>query len=184
MMEQQLTIFQKGEILDELNNTFQGVQTFSASLAQQQFVWKPGSKWSVAENLDHLIRSTKGLASALKMPKIAIRAFGIPNRPSRDFRGLVDKYHSKLQEGGVANGPYVPEENSQFDQSKMLSNWNMIGGKFQKRLGTWSEKNLDNYLLPHPLLGKLTIREMMFFTIYHNNHHLRAMQALIDAQQQ
>lgn len=24
---------------------------------------------------------------------------------------------------------------------------------------------------PHPLLGKLTLREMMFFTIYHVQHH-------------
>lgn len=30
---------------------------------------------------------------------------------------------------------------------------------------------LDKYILPHPLLGKLTIREMMYFTIYHVEHH-------------
>jgi hypothetical protein len=28
------------------------------------------------------------------------------------------------------------------------------------------------YRLPHPLLGKLTVREMLFFTVYHNAHHL------------
>jgi hypothetical protein len=26
-------------------------------------------------------------------------------------------------------------------------------------------------VLPHPLLGKLTIREMLYFTVYHGEHH-------------
>ena len=51
----------------------------------------------------------------------------------------------------------------------------MIGEKYTERLGNWSEKDLDKYKLPHPLLGKLTVREMLFFTIYHNEHHLKAM---------
>jgi len=31
--------------------------------------------------------------------------------------------------------------------------------------------SVDQYQLPHPVLGKLTIREMLFFTIYHNLRH-------------
>ena len=34
-----------------------------------------------------------------------------------------------------------------------------------------SEEDLDYYVLPHPLLGKLTLREMLYFTIYHVKHH-------------
>jgi len=26
-------------------------------------------------------------------------------------------------------------------------------------------------LLPHPLLGKVTVREMLYFTIHHVQHH-------------
>ena len=37
----------------------------------------------------------------------------------------------------------------------------------------WSEKKLDRYQAPHPALGKLTIREMLYFTIFHNVHHAR-----------
>ena len=35
----------------------------------------------------------------------------------------------------------------------------------------FSEDEIDTYILPHPLLGKLTIREMIYFTIYHVEHH-------------
>jgi hypothetical protein len=40
-----------------------------------------------------------------------------------------------------------------------------------EKLNKFTEEELDKYILPHPLLGKLTIREMMFFTIYHVLHH-------------
>ena len=39
-------------------------------------------------------------------------------------------------------------------------------------IGLWSERQLDRCQLPHPLLGPLTVREMLFFTLYHNRHHL------------
>ena len=36
----------------------------------------------------------------------------------------------------------------------------------------WKDSQLDQYLAPHPLLGKLTLRELCYFTIYHTEHHL------------
>jgi hypothetical protein len=39
------------------------------------------------------------------------------------------------------------------------------------RVEGFSEQQLDLLILPHPLLGKLTLREMIYFTIYHAGHH-------------
>lgn len=36
----------------------------------------------------------------------------------------------------------------------------------------WEDAALDQYLAPHPLLGKITLRELGYFTIYHTEHHL------------
>ena len=38
-------------------------------------------------------------------------------------------------------------------------------------LDKWSEQQLDKIIAPHPLLGKLTFREILYFTIYHAKHH-------------
>ena len=35
----------------------------------------------------------------------------------------------------------------------------------------WKDTQLDQYIVPHPLLGKITLREMGYFTIYHVQHH-------------
>ncbi len=42
-------------------------------------------------------------------------------------------------------------------------------------IGKWNDRNPDRTLLPHPLLGKLTVREMLYFTIYHVEHHLNIL---------
>ena len=41
-----------------------------------------------------------------------------------------------------------------------------------KAMEKWTESQLDAYRLPHPLLGRLTVREMMLFTLIHNQHHV------------
>ena len=47
-------------------------------------------------------------------------------------------------------------------------------------LRNWRDTDLDKYFLPHPLLGKLTIREMLFFTLYHDRHHVNNVRKLLD----
>jgi hypothetical protein len=39
----------------------------------------------------------------------------------------------------------------------------------------WPEESLDQLQLPHPLLGKIIIREMLFFTLYHHGHHVEVV---------
>ena len=44
----------------------------------------------------------------------------------------------------------------------------------------WSERALDRYRLPHPLLGRLTVREMLLFTLYHSVHHFSLVSTRVE----
>jgi hypothetical protein len=46
------------------------------------------------------------------------------------------------------------------------------------------EAKLDNFIAPHPLLGKITLRELCYFTIYHTQHHLHNIKVMTEATQQ
>ena len=48
-------------------------------------------------------------------------------------------------------------------------------------LEKYSESDLDLIILPHPLLGKITLREMMYFTIYHVQHHQKIAENTLSA---
>jgi uncharacterized damage-inducible protein DinB len=49
-----------------------------------------------------------------------------------------------------------------------------VNSRLVAALERWSDRNLDRIQLPHPILGKITAREMVFFTIYHGHHHIAA----------
>jgi hypothetical protein len=44
-----------------------------------------------------------------------------------------------------------------------------------RKVQKMTDNQLDTLLLPHPLLGKLTFREMLYFTIYHVQHHQKSL---------
>jgi molybdopterin synthase catalytic subunit len=52
--------------------------------------------------------------------------------------------------------------------------------KLNKVAQKCSEKDLDYYVIPHPLIGKLTLREMLFFCIYHVQHHHKITEKIIE----
>lgn len=177
-MEITKTIQSKSEIIEALQNSFEEIAQFISSTPDELFNQKKDGKWSIAENFDHLIKSNKPVASVLKKNKLFFLMFGLSLEKSMDFETLKSNYFLKLSQGGQATGTYIPDSNPAFNKEELLKNWKMIGEKFSKRLDRWTERDIDRFRLPHPLLGKLTFREMLFFSIFHNLHHLRTMKAI------
>jgi hypothetical protein len=77
----------------------------------------------------------------------------------------------KLQKGGRATGRFVPKEVVISQKPKLLLLLKDTIDKLYLQLTNFSEQDLDTIILPHPLLCKITLREMMYFTIYHVKHH-------------
>ena len=44
---------------------------------------------------------------------------------------------------------------------------------------TWTEHDLDACGMPHPILGVLSVREMLLFELYHNTHHERGISRIV-----
>lgn len=86
------------------------------------------------------------------------------------------KYKAKLAAGGKARGPFIPPVILFENKESLIKQYLLQKEKLISKIKRQSEEELDLYILPHPLLGKLTLREMLFFTIYHNRHHLELLQ--------
>ncbi len=167
------TIHSNASIKAAISESFELVATKMASLTDEQLHFKPEGKWSAAENLSHLIVSTFPVASALNKSKMLFRVFGTSKNGSRTYEEMHAFYKEKLGDGVDATGTgYGPRAEDLSDLQKMLENWKMIGSKFETRLDKWTEGDLDKYRLPHPVMDKLTFREMLFFTHFHNLIHL------------
>lgn len=137
---------------------------------------KSEGKWSTGQQLDHLIKSVKPLTTGMGLPKFLLTLrFGTRNRPERTYDELVAKYHEKLEAGGQASSAFIPPEIKPEQKDQLLAIYEAEKIRLIKVLQKWSEKQLSTNIAPHPLLGKCTVRELLYFTIYHNYHHLSSI---------
>ncbi len=128
-------------------------------------------KWSASQQLEHILKSVAPVRVAFFLPAYLLKMFfGTSNRPTRSYEELVVKYQAKLSAGGKAPSWFVPSGQSK-EINRLAARLRNSIQSLVGRIDPFSEKELDQLLMPHPLLGKLTLREMLYFTIYHVQHH-------------
>ena len=136
------------------------------------FFAKIGEAWSPAENVRHLIKSIRPVVKALHTAKIILRlTFGKARRESMTYDALRARYQEGLDAGGQA-GRFAPSSRPETDREAIMGNFTRVNRELREAIARWPEKKLDVLQLPHPLMGKLTVREMLFFTHYHQRHHM------------
>ena len=169
------------ELKDGLSSAASHLIHYCSALSPEQFFHQPEGKWSAAQQLKHMVKSTDMARLAFTLPKFMVRILGgKPNRHSRSYEELVAKYNLKLEKGGKASGRYVPTPIPEsYGKEKLLQQFSHSMQKFATALQkNWTESKLDYYLAPHPLLGKITLRELCYFTIHHTYHHLNTIQKM------
>lgn len=162
----------KQEINSRLIENHERFATLISGFSDEDFMFAPESKWTSGQQLEHIYRSVLPLKLALSLPKWLLKAyFGKANRPSRDYDSLVARYKMKLEAGYKAGSRFLPQPVELSAKEKLTGKLKKTVNSLVKQLGSYSEEQLDLMIAPHPLLGKLTLREMMYFTIYHVEHH-------------
>ncbi|MGM5470368.1 DinB family protein [Flavobacteriaceae bacterium LMO-SS05] len=135
----------------------------------------PEGKWTTGQVTLHLLQSIKPLNTALSLPKFILRyKFGTSNREVRDYDTVVNRYQERLKT--VAQGTtFGPSRNMGVPKLKekqyLLNRLQVESKKLQYKTKKMSDKHLDNLVLPHPLMGKMPIRELLMWTSYHVEHH-------------
>lgn len=168
-------ILSKEEIIQQLRAALNETTACCETISDELFFRQPQVKWSIAQDIYHLTTATNSSRLAYTLPKFIVRLYaGKPNRPSRTYDELVDKYRSKLGNGGKAGGRYVPKQiGPATGKQVLLADFSMAMQKLAAAIEKkWKTNQLDKYIAPHPLLGKITLRELGYFNIYHTYHHL------------
>ncbi len=172
----------KQEIQTSLKTYHHVFLAYINKLNDEDFLFCPPHKWSAGQQLDHIYRSVQPLTLALFVPSWVLKLWmGKANRPSKSYEDLVSKYHQKLAEGGAASGRFLPEKVILTKRKTLVNKLTKVVEILTGRLEKYSESDLDLIILPHPLLGKITLREMMYFTIYHVQHHQKIAENTLSA---
>jgi uncharacterized damage-inducible protein DinB len=167
----------KFQILKHTENLFSEITDLCNETDDQRF-FATSEHWSVAENLEHLTLSLKKSWLALYVPKFISRwKFSKPTHSSLTYEELQRAYYQKLEEGAKASKAYIPVLDLQKDtKEKMIARFETAANKYLDQLKYyWEDENIDLYHFPHPVLGNITARELLYFNMFHTTHHYRAM---------
>lgn len=168
----------KNQLIEDLKKTFNATKLWINEQPDDHFNKELiPNKWTIAEHLYHLIKSTKAVSNGMKMTKEQLlEMFGENNRKEKSFDELKLKYETALAQINVAvPKDYKAKEGRTFDQSELMSRFDHELHELVQILNQWNEKDMGHYIMPHPLLGKFTIREFIYFTIFHTAHHLNSL---------
>lgn len=164
----QLNEAKNRELLDWLNQ--QPAEKYAAG---------PAGKWTTGQHLVHLTQSVGALHRAVGLPNFFLRwKFGTANRPSRSFEEVVEKYRSRLAaakaEGREIVSPFSKNMAATLVENKSaeITDFQKVNSKFLKKIVKYSERDLDVLILPHPAMGRMTLREILMWNAHHVEHHL------------
>lgn len=165
----------KEQLIEDMKTSFQQTIDWINAQAEERFNQEivPG-KWTIAGHLYHLIKSTKAVSKGMMMPKIGMRTmFGKNNRPERTYQEMVDKYQNVLATTNLkAPSSYEAEAGRTFERPALIKRFEGELQDMIKALNLWEEDAMSIYIMPHPAIGKCTIREFVYFTTLHTYHHL------------
>jgi hypothetical protein len=152
----------------------------------ERFWSRHDRKWSPADNVHHLMISTAPVTLALRIPRLMLRVcFGVTRTPSRNWEALRSAYRDGLAAGATA-GRYAPPRKAvpveaAADQGRLVLQCEGTVLRLEKAIEPWREQDLDRYRLPHPVLGRVTVREILMFTLFHFDHHREIVARRLEA---
>lgn len=178
-------MYNKLEIIAALQTQKLEIPAFLSIIPTQQFFDGSSEKWSVGYHIQHITsamnRVAGGLQNAGVLPKRE------PVTPSRDFATMRETYSETLRNTPRETlrqlGSRVTlEEHESPDayKTQMISSFKDAITNFNTALEHFDEANLESLGMPHPIMGLLSSREMVFFIVFHNTHHQNGIQKLLE----
>lgn len=169
---------EKEAISTLINSSYSNYIAFIKETDDDFWLYAPEGKWTVGQHTLHLLDSTKPLNFALSLPNFIIKwKFGTSNRAVRSYEDVIKRYEERLAQnrGNVYKGSQnmgIPEVDK---KAYLLNRLQTEHRKLSYKTSHYSDKSLDHLILPHPLMGRMPLREIIMWSAHHVDHHLSSV---------
>jgi len=142
------------------------------SLSDADFIFAAKDKWSAGQQLEHIYLCIVPFTKALASKEYIEQKFGKVNRPLWNHEEVKVRYTNVLQNGGKSPTNFVPTIVELNKKAELTTALKETLKTISQHWETFADEELDTLLLPHPLLGTMTIREMFYLMADHATHHM------------
>jgi hypothetical protein len=165
------------ELLETLTERQAALVAHAAQLPEAFFLSGSSEKWGPAHHLLHLVITYDRIGYACTIPE------KLPdyNAPARRYAAVQALYQASLAAvppGALTNTPLTPQLETSATQDAVLEQYRQAGQRFLERIQTWADPDLDVKGMKHPLMGIVSVREMLMFCAYHDTHHLEGIRRM------
>lgn len=159
-------------IIKSLSENYNSFVKYITELSPEAYSYRYQQKWTAGQQLEHMLLCIKPILHVLSMDKKVIeQTFGRTERQGLTYTLLTNKYIEKFTTGGKASARFIPGDIATKSREILCETLMNMIGELGLKIETFSEQELDSLLIPHPLLGNLTLREMLYNSIFHVTHH-------------
>lgn len=142
-------------------------------LSKEEFEKSINEKWTSGQDLEHLVKTLKLIVISYSIPiRLVSILFGKSNRPGKDWAVMEVKYQKDLAKSIPSPRILVPKKILFSAKAQLISKFQHRTNRLIERITKLTETQLDAFLLPYPLFGKVTLGEMIAYTALHQYHHL------------
>src|SRR5262249_52751571 len=154
--------FTLSEIIAALEANARSIAEFFSAQPDAMLLTGDPDHWGPAHHLIHLTQTSATIECNLRTRPLAFHSSG----RSRDYAGVRDAATSSLmatpKERLLEMGRVAVIEPGATGAS-LVQEFVAASRELRSAAATWDEEDLDRRALRHPLIGELTVREMLFF---------------------
>jgi hypothetical protein len=177
--------YSQSELIEQFTIAKNEILDFYTDIPENIFFSKPEIGWSPLENIKHLNSATSVVALFIRKElNFLLLLFGRGDS-KKSIPEIIKNYNDKLNSGSGA-GVFSPLfVTNNIDIEKKKSEIKSLIDSIQDLINvlpSWTEEELDGTNIVHPILGILTVREMLYFSLYHLYHHSSKLQMRLNKQ--
>jgi len=159
----------KQELIKTFSDNHYTAIAYIQLLPDSHFSFSYNQKWTAGQQLKHILLTLLPFPKILQSKDFIFQKFGTLQRTIWDYDTVRNNY---LKTSRQAPSQFLPEEIVPAQKEQLIMQTEEVLTRIDQLFALYNEEELDSLVLPHPLLGKLSIREMFYLMSYHPIHHL------------
>ncbi|UIR57342.1 DinB family protein [Sphingobacterium sp. SRCM116780] len=163
----------KEELIETFYNNHQEMIAYVNSLTDEHFIASNHGKWTAGQQFHHVYLVISAFPKILSSKEFILQKFGKIDRPTWSYDTVIENYFKTSRQSAQQ---FLPEQISAEQKVIITNDIQKVLQTIQQLLGQYTDEELDTLVIPSPLLGPMTIREMFYLMSYHATHHLRQTQ--------
>ena len=167
------------EILTALESNATTIVDFYSAQPEAKLYGGDSEHWGPLHHLVHLTRTSTAIQRGLRSQSLPVHPTG------------RSRLYAEVRDAGAASLVATPKEKlldmgrvvevaPGAKRAQLVNEYSRASANLRTAAAEWAEADLDLRAMPHPLIGLLTVREMLLFCVFHERHHLKQVRTRLE----